>query len=450
MTRPMPAGPGPAVPDAPAARRGAVAKLVTKVGWNLIDQMLSTLTNAVLAILVAKQVGGAGAGAFSVAFLLFTLGVAIQRAMAAQVLTIRHAGAEPHEWPAIASRALGTVMALALPAGAVMVVAGLLLGGVLRWPLVAVGVTLAPLLMQDTVRGIFFAQSRAQFAAQNDAIWAVVQFALMGILIAGGWATAGSLAFVWGVSAAVCVLVAARQLGAVPDLRATRSWIREHGDLLGYLLPETLITNGGDKAAYLGVGVILSSSEAVGYVRYAQQILNPLLIIGMTTTSFAMPEVARRVHLSPRVRLQLGVILSVVQASLSLLYVVLVLVIPDSWGVALLGHEVWHGARSLLLPMGLYSTMAGVCMGPFIVIAAMGHAKRTFRVNVLMSVLTVVLMPMGAVVDDVRGAAWGVFLAKVIEAPFWFGTLRTAARLGPVRPQDKDGAEPPATADEPR
>ncbi|HEY6794295.1 MAG TPA: hypothetical protein VI248_06395 [Kineosporiaceae bacterium] len=420
-----------------APRRSALAKLAGRAGWNLIDQILSTLTNAVLSILVARQVDQFGTGAFSVAFLLFSLGIAVERALTGQVLTIRHSAAAADEWPAIASRALGTVAVLAVPAGAAMVVAGMLLGGVLRWPLIAVGVTLGPLLMQDTVRSIFFAQSRAQLAAMNDAVWAVVQFAVMGVLIVGGWATAGSLVLAWGVSAGVCVVVAAAQLRAVPNPRAARGWVREHGDLLGYLLPGTLIASGGDKSAYLMVGAIVNAA-AVGSVNYARQLLSPLLIITQAAGSFAMPEIARRAHLSPRTRWLAGVGMGAVMGLAALVYLVIILALPDAIGTILF-HDTWAGARSVLLPMGLFSVSANISFGPFMVIAATGHAKRTFRITVLQTTLMVTLMPLGAILDGTAGAAWGLFIGKVIELPFWFAALRTAARLGPVvRPTEGD------------
>jgi O-antigen/teichoic acid export membrane protein len=430
-----------APPEAEPPRRGVIAKLVGKAGWNLIDQVLSSGTNAVLSILVARSVDSGSFGAFSTAFLLFSLLIAIERALAGQVLSIRHSAAEGEEWPEIASRALGTVATLAVPAGAVLAIAGLIFGGQLEWPLIAVGVTMPPLLMQDNVRSIFFAQSRADLAALNDGVWAVIQFTVMGILIVGGWANTGSLIFAWGASAAFCVLLGTVQLHAVPRFGATPGWVHEHRDLLAYLLPETMITSGGDKVAYLLIGKIVNLG-AVGAVNAARQILNPLLIISQATMSFAMPEVSRRMHLSVRVRWYLALALAAVQALSSLAYTGIVLLLPDSIGHSLF-RDSWQGARSVLLPMGLFSTTAGICLGPFVVIAAMGHAKRTFRVTMLQTVLAVVLMPLGAVIGGTAGAAWGLFIGKVIEVPFWFGTLRTAARLGPVLPEDDDEAAEP-------
>jgi O-antigen/teichoic acid export membrane protein len=420
----------PAPEGTTAARRGGLRQLVGRAGWNLVDQMLSSATNAALSILVARQVDHTEFGAFSTAFLLFTLLIAVERALAGQVLSIRHSRAEPAEWSAISGRALGAVASLGIPAGAVLIAAGWLLGGQLKWPLIAVGVTMAPLIMQDTVRSIFFAQGRPALAALNDFIWAVVQFTAMGALLVSGRATVGTLTFTWGASAAVCVALACVQLRTVPRVGAARGWVREHRDLLAYLLPETLITSGGDKVAYLVVGRIVNLG-AIGAVNAARQILNPLLIISNATLTFAMPEVSRRTELSARARWGIALGLAGIQTVVSLVYLGVVLLVPDSIGVQLFGDS-WAGARSILIPMGLFTTIAGLLLGPYLVIIAMGHAKRTFRNTTLQTALAITLMPAGAVLGGVEGAAWGLLLGKVIEIPFWFVALRTVIRLGPL------------------
>jgi len=422
-----------------------LARLAGRASWNLIDQVLSTFTNALLAYLVAHRFDAFSAGAFSTAFLLFSLGIALARALTSQVLTIRYADAGPDEWPTIASRALGTVATLALPAGAALVGAGFLFGGLLKWPLIAVGVTLGPLLLQDTIRGIFFAQSRAQLAALNDTVWAVVQITVMLALIFVGRGSVGSLTLAWGLSAGVGVVVGAVQLKAFPNVGATRSWVREHGDLLGYLLPETLITSSGAHVAFLAIGAIVDLT-ALSAVNYARQFLTPLQIMTSALASFAMPEIARRVNLSASTRWRLGSGIAAAMGVAALIYLGAILLIPNSIGTSLF-NETWGYARAVLLPMGLFSTLAGVCFGPFVVIAAMGHAKRTFRVTVLQTALTVTLMPTGAVLYGTVGAAWFLVIAKLIEAPFWFVTLRTAVRLGPVvRPdEEEDQQQQPAS-----
>jgi O-antigen/teichoic acid export membrane protein len=243
---------------------------------------------------------------------------------------------------------------------------------------------------------------------------------------------------VWGGAAAVATLVAAVQLQAVPQPSATAGWVREHRSLLGYLLPEALTTTGGDKASIFAVGGIVGEA-GLGAVSGARQVLNPLQVVTGAAVSFAMPEISRREHLSPRVRRLAGLGLGGGIAGLSIVYTGAILLLPDAVGHFVL-KDSWTGIRSTLMPMGLFTACAGACAGPFIVIAAMGHLRRTFRLNVLATVLLVVGMPLGAVLGGAPGAAWGMCLAKAIEIPFWVATLFRVVGEGPVRrPADARG-----------
>ncbi|HEY6798033.1 MAG TPA: hypothetical protein VI248_25435 [Kineosporiaceae bacterium] len=411
--------------------RGPLAKLAGKIGWNLIDQGLSTLTNAGLTVLVARAVGATSFGAFASALFVFMFLISVGRSMVGQVLSIRYAGVEGRSaWSQVASRAMGTTVSLAVPAGVLLVLAGAVLGGQLRGPLIAVGLTMPLLLLQDTVRMIFFAQSRADLAAMNDALWAAVQFPVMGVLVLAGGASTGVLVFVWGASAGVCAAVGMVQLRAVPRPSAARGWVRGHWDLLAYTLPQTLINTGGIQAAYLLIGWVVNLS-ATGAVLAARQVFNPLLIISQAVGSFATPEISRRMHLSVRQRWYLALGASGSQAAASLGYLGLVLLLPDAVGRAFFG-DTWANAHAVLVPVGLFSTVAGICMGPYLVMSAMGHAKRLFPISLLSTTMSLVGMPIGAALWGTAGAAWGLFLGQAVELPFWFRALHKAALAGPV------------------
>lgn len=418
-------------PAGGSAGRGRVARFAGNAGWNLADQVLSTVSNAALTVLVAQIVSATVFGAFMTAFLVFSLFIAVERALVGQVMSIRHSRETRIGMRKVAARALGTIATLAVPASVIVIVVGLLLGGTLRGPLVAVGVVLAPLLLQDTCRMIFFAQSRAKRAAGNDALWAVVQFAVTAVLVLADAANATSLILVWGGAAGVATVAAMVRLQALPRPAAAGGWVREHRALLGYLLPEALTTTGGDKAAIFTVGGLIGET-GLGAVSGARQVLNPLQVLTGAAVSFAMPEISRREHLTPRTRRLIGLALGGGIAAASIVYTAVILLLPDAVGDAVL-KDSWNGIRSTLLPMGLFTACAGACAGPFIVIAAMGHAKRTFRLTVLATVLLLVAMPLGAVLGGAPGAAWGMCLGKAIEIPFWIATLFRVVTEGPAR-----------------
>lgn len=428
---------GARAPAGPArGARGGFARLAGNAGWSLADQFLSTATNAGLTVLVARDVSRTEFGAFATAFLLFSLLIAVERSLVGQVLSIRHSAETRIGMRHVAGRALGTVLTLAVPAGLLIAAVGLLLGGPLRGPLAAVGLMMAPLLLQDACRNVFFAQSRPKRAAANDALWAVVQFVTMGVLIAQDGATATTLILAWGGSAAVAAGYGMLKLAAVPVPAATGGWVRQHRDLLGYLLPETLTLTGGDKVALFLVGGLVGV-DGVGAMTGARQVFNPLQVVSSAALSLVMPEISRREELGPRMRRLVGLGIGAVLALGTLAYLGVILALPDGVGSWVFGDS-WTVVEPVLLPVGLFTAGAGACTGPFAVIAAMGHAKRTFRLNALAAVLMVTLMPLGAWLGGTPGAAWGLCLGKLAEIPLWAYTLFRVAAAGPARPEQPD------------
>lgn len=81
--------------------------------------------------------------------------------------------------------------------------------------------------------------------------------------------------------------------------------------------------------------------------------------------------------------------------------------------------------------MGLFSTVAGTCLGPAFVIIAMGHARKTFWMTVLEAPRVLTLMPMGAVMGGASGAAWGQFAAPACNCPFGSGSCTGSSRSAP-------------------
>jgi hypothetical protein len=63
---------------------------VRRAGWNVADQALSALTNVVLSFIVARNVDADGFGAFSVAFLVFSLLIGAERSLVGGPLSMRH------------------------------------------------------------------------------------------------------------------------------------------------------------------------------------------------------------------------------------------------------------------------------------------------------------------------------------------------------------------------
>jgi len=223
-----------------------------RAGWNLLDQMISSGTNAVLSFLVARQLSDSAFGGFAVAFTVFSLLVGASRAISTAPLGMRFADAGRARFARASSTVTGTALALGAAAGAVAVVTGLVLGGDVGRALVALGLVLPGLLVQDAWRDVFFAAARPAAAALNDAAWAVVQLlAVVGLLVVGV-STAGPLVLAWGAAAAAAAVLGGVQARARPAPARTVSWLREHRDVTRYLIAEFAVLQGAQQGAAAG------------------------------------------------------------------------------------------------------------------------------------------------------------------------------------------------------
>jgi O-antigen/teichoic acid export membrane protein len=198
----------------------------------------------------------------------------------------------------------------------------------------------------------------------------------------------------------------------------------------GYLMPETLLTTGGLQSSILIVGKIVGLA-GVGAIRAAQVLLGPLLIMSTATMTFCIPEISRRKDLAPKLLWRIGAGLSVVQVLLTLAYVGVLLLLPDEVG-RFLFRDSWNGASEVLLPMAAFFAAASACLGPAVVIIARGYARRTLLLTLMEAPLFLTLMPIGAYLGGAPGAAWGQFIAQVVEVPFWLWQLHKVAHLPPA------------------
>ena len=80
------------------------ARLLRNASWNLVDQALSALSNIVLSVAVARSVTAAGFGAFSVAFVIFGVLIAVTKSLVGQPLQMRFSGARRGERAVVSDR----------------------------------------------------------------------------------------------------------------------------------------------------------------------------------------------------------------------------------------------------------------------------------------------------------------------------------------------------------
>ncbi len=416
-----------------------------RAGWNLLDQVISSATNALLSFLIARSVTDSEFGGFSVAFTIFSVFIGISRAVAASPMSVRFSGSEAEEFRTATSSGVGTALAIGLAGGAGCVGAGALLGDSVGTALVALGVVLPGLLVQDAWRIVFFAEARPKAAVVNDTVWAVLQLGAIIALVQTGVETIGPLTLAWGLSACGAALLGLRQSGVRPRPSRAVAWVRHHRDLTGYLVLEYVTLQGGHQLAMLGIASI-GSLSAVGALRGAQVLLGPTTILAVGMHTFALPEFSRRRDsLTTRGWVGGALGLSVVVTGLGMVWGAIFLFLPEAVGMSLLG-DTWPATDDILLASVVTQAGSAIAIGPATMLYAMDRAKVTLSIHTALAPLLFIGGIGGVLLGGAQGAAWGFGAAFWLVVPAWWIRVVREARALSARNHAAPGAGDHSTA----
>ena len=404
--------------------------MLHKVSWNVIDQALSAASNFVLAIVVARSVDSTAFGAFAIAFMVYGIAVAATKSVVGQPLQMRYSSADPVQQRIEMNRATGFVLPIGLIAGIAAAIIGLIVSGSVGTSMVALAIVLPALLLQDTCRMAMFTAGKPAYAAAIDGIWALAQFASIAILIVSGNEEVWKLIVAWGISAGLSALVGLVLLKVIPQVGQAINWFTAQRHLIRYLFPEYLLGLGAAQFGIVLVGVV-ASADAVGSLRAAQVLLGPLGIVATAAFQFAVPEMSSRPQMTSRQRGKLAFGISAALGSITIVYVSILLLLPDWAGAELFGDS-WAGAALVLLPMGLASLASCQANGPAAVLYAMGRAQWTFRINAVKGPVIMVVLLLAAWLWSAQGAAWAFFAIELAVLPAWLLTFLKALRSGAV------------------
>jgi hypothetical protein len=150
-----------------------------RLSWAVADQAMSSLNSFLVGIPAAHQCGAAGFGVFSTAWVTYGVALAMSRGLSTDPLTVRYSGVAQATWRRATSAALATALAVGVVVGALCAVVGLALGGLLGHAMLALGVVLPGVLVQDAWRISFIAVGAGKKAFVNDLISCVVVVPLL-------------------------------------------------------------------------------------------------------------------------------------------------------------------------------------------------------------------------------------------------------------------------------
>lgn len=385
-----------------------------RMTWTVADQALSSATNFGMSVLAARASGAREFGALTVGFSTYLVAMGVSRALAAQPLVIRYSGAAPEAHDGASRAAAGTAVSIGAAGASVLACASAVAGGRLGAYLLTFALLLPPLLLQDLWRYALVSSARPRSAAINDGSWLIAQAVLtVGVGVASGL-TGRSVVLAWGAGASCAAFIGVRQCRALPNVLAVRRWLRRHRDISVRLVVEFVGVLGGSQVT-INVLALVAGLEAAGALRAAQVVFGPLTLLFQGVLMGAVPEAARLHRRAPHRLFRHSDVLSLLLALVAAAITVIMLVIPNAVGVAILG-ESWRSAHAVLLPVGFGAMAAGACVAPTAALYGMGAVDRSMRTRLIMLPLAFAGGVLGAVLGGAVGAASGLAIANVAGA----------------------------------
>ena len=347
--------------------------------------------------------------------------------MTAEPLSVRLAGEVDEEKHALAARSnLAVSLIVGALLGLVLMPFSLLASDELRLTMWVLAVTLAPLLMQDTCRFVAIVQGRPAVAAVNDLCWVALQCASLGYLIYTDSTSPALYLLAWATSGALCSLIGLVQLRHRPSTRGVVYWLRSNRDLWPRFLAEATFSNGARQSVLWMSGLFVGASGA-GALRGAQLLMGPIRVVLMGIMSAGVAEGVRAAGGDPLLLRRVVRRASVVLAFAASVWVVILLVLPESWGVQLLGTS-WSAASEVMLPVGIMWIGTAFITASTVGLRVLANARASLAARTVEVIALVGLAFIGGLIGDLSGIAWGMGAGSLIGSFTWFLLFERAVR----------------------
>jgi len=389
----------------------------------MADQGISSLSNVVVSIFAARSLSSDGFGAFGLAVVVCLLVQGTARAMIGEPLLSRFSAADAATRGRLVPDILGAALLLAAIGAGAVAAGGLAVGGAAGSALLALTPVLPLVLLHDTWRYVFIID-RPGAALAADLVWMVAVLAVLPFAPDG----AGPAWFVvaWGATAGLGALAGTvlgrSSLGRPRPL----TWITTNRDMGTRFLGEFATGQAVGQVVLVAVGAI-AGLAALGAVRAAQVIYGPLNTVHQGIYLALVPEGARADGGSHLRRLMVKA--SIALSGVAAVWMLVVLLVPDSWGTALF-EDTWNEAGDIMLPMGLAMIAGSAATGGFAGVRALGAARESLRARLRTVGPQLVLPLAGAAAGAGVGYAVGFGLGHMVSAMIWWSAFGTALAAG--------------------
>jgi O-antigen/teichoic acid export membrane protein len=422
------------------SRPQLVRAVARRFSWGLSDQAMSSLSNAAMSLYIARQLGATQFGAFSVAYVTYSLVLNASRGLATDPLLVRYSHVEHSQWKRAVQCATATATLVGIVAGIVCLAVGAVATGTTSKSFIALGVSLPGLMLQDSWRYSFFALGKGSRAFLNDTIWTVSLVAGLLVLRSIHHETVFAFVLAWGASANLAAAVGPLQARLLPRWNGAAEWLSKTRDLGTRYLIENTANSSSNQLRLYAVGFIVGLT-AVGYIQEGILLMGPFSVIFMGISLVTVPEAARALRKSVKHLWRYCIFIGIALTLAALAWgVLLEVALPHGLGTLLLHKGKWESAYGLVPWMVMSMTGATVIAGAVAGLRALGAAKRSMRSNLFASATYVVFGVAGAAIHGTLGSVEGTACATWVGAAVYWPQLRLALRDYRASLKDQDRA----------
>jgi O-antigen/teichoic acid export membrane protein len=412
-----------------------------RFGLTAMDQCVSSLSNFVVGVAVARVVGVAGFGAYALVYSVWLVVAAFHRSLITDPMSIENdmhkTDHSRHVRVGLAAELwLGFVAAvLFAAAGAALLSLGQLQFGICF-------VVLAPwlpfLLAQDYWRWVSFMKRKPQKALANDFMFFAVQIAVFVALVVVGFHSSWVAIAAWGVGAAGGALFGLWQFSTRPTLEGGIERIRDRWGLSKWLAGVNAMASTSSQSTPVLTGVFLGPVGVGGLKSAASLVTGPSLVLIQAGGSIGLPEASKA--LKERGWPGLRRVQRFITAA-GMLSVSLIAVIVFCFGRQLL--DVVYGPAfgrfagiADILAVGVFCASCG--LGAILCLKATRQTQRLFVVSTISLIVSVVAVVILAPIFGVVGAAVATLLGNAASSlglliAHWTSTRRVAESMGSPR-----------------
>jgi O-antigen/teichoic acid export membrane protein len=386
---------------------------------SVLDQGLSSLSNLLLAVLVARYATVREFGLFALATGMYWLFLGVGRSLVGEPrLVVRDD----------VTRCSGAVDMYASACVAVIASAVFLslsvVSGVPLFALMALAVF--PLLMQDSLRYVFFAQAAPRGALLLDAVWLVAQALTIPVMLF--WLDPSIPEYwvgFWALGSCISLLVGVvwQRPGWFPRGLRMRTRLSRRSSVA--FLSDYVVMAGAQQLLLLLLPAV-TSIGGVAALKTAQVVNGPLTVLINAATVVLLPSFARyREADNFPEAVRLGCRTSAILSACGGVYVVATALVLPRWGDALLGEQ-WQNSRSIVPLICMQMALMGLSHGAVLLLRGFSCGGPLVLARLAVTPVNIGAPLVGAGLVGASGMAWGMVVAALHAAVVWWITVVTA------------------------